>query len=93
MTTTGNKKVDERGKLALSALGLMMLFGSISCASSTVTLILHTWGMAVEFGVREVLGYIVATGIVGILSLVAVPVLFSIGAVIAVGPWTEERSN
>lgn len=85
--------MDEKVKLALSALGVMMLFGLISCASSTITLLLHTWDMAVEFGGREVFGYIVATSVVGILSVFAVPMLFAICTVMTVGPWTEGRSK
>ncbi|ARD14210.1 hypothetical protein B7R56_15730 [Pseudomonas savastanoi pv. retacarpa] len=83
----------KREAFALGAVGLMMLFGSISCASFTVTLVLHTWSMAVDLGVREVLSYIITTSIVGILSLLALPVLFLTAAAMAMGPWMEDRGD
>ncbi|HCT5749967.1 MULTISPECIES: hypothetical protein [Pseudomonas] len=85
--------MDDKVKLALSALGLMMLYGSFSWGNATVTLFMHAWDMTVALGFREVFGYLVATGVVGILSVLTIPMFFVFSLAMTIGPWTEGRSK
>ncbi len=85
--------MDEKAKLALSALGIMLLFGSISWGNATVALFMHTWDMTVALGFREVFGYLAATGVVGILSALMIPMLFVFSLAMTIGPWAEDRSR
>lgn len=85
--------MDEKAKLALSALGMMMLCGAISWGNTTITLFMHAWDMTVALGFREVFGYLVATGVVGILSVLMIPMLFVFSLAMTIEPWTEDRSR
>ncbi len=85
--------MDEKAKLVLSALGMMLLCGSISWGNATVTLFMHAWNMTVAVGFREVFGYLAATGVVGILSVLTIPMLFVFSLAMTIGPWTEIQSR
>ncbi|SIP94051.1 hypothetical protein [Aquipseudomonas alcaligenes] len=85
--------MDEKAKLVLSALGMMMLCGSISWGNATVTLFMYAWDMTVAFGLREVFGYLVVTGVVGILSVLTIPIVFVFSLAMTIGPWTEVQSR
>jgi hypothetical protein len=83
--------MDDKAKLAVSALGIMMLIGAIQCAHSTINLNLFAWNAAFEFGLREVFGYLVLTGVMSALSVVAVVLLSVMGVMMAIGPWRENQ--
>lgn len=85
--------MDEKAKLVLSAFGMMLLCGSISWGHATVTLFMHAWDMTVSAGFREVFGYLVATGVVGILSVLTIPMLFVFSLAMTIGSLTEIRSR
>lgn len=85
--------MDEKAKLVLSALGMMLLCGSISWGHATVTLFMHARDMTVSAGFREVFGYLVATGVVGILSVLTIPMLFVFSLAMTIGSLTEIRSR
>lgn len=85
--------MNEKEKLALSAFGIAMLLVGLFYAKHTVSLILFACDMTTEFGFRDVLGYLVATGVVSSLSVLAVPVFLLMGVAVTVEPWVGNRRS
>lgn len=85
--------MDNKAKLVVSALGISMLIGSVQFADSIFSLVLFAWQMLVTFGVREVWGYLVTTGLMSCLSALAIPLLLVTGAVLTFGPWKEPKTG
>lgn len=67
-------------QVLLRVVGLGLLWCAVVCAFSTVRLIVVTWALASREGVLEVIGYIVASGVVSALMVPCVLVLATIGA-------------
>ena len=85
--------MDNKAKLAVSALGISMLIGSVLLADSTVSLVLFAWQMLVTFGVQEVWGYLLTTGVMSCLSALAIPLLLFTGAVLTFATWKEPQDR
>ncbi|WEK31017.1 MAG: hypothetical protein P0Y58_02180 [Candidatus Pseudomonas phytovorans] len=81
--------MDAKARLAVSAVGISLLIGSVLCAHSTISLILFAWDMTGELGFREVFGYLVATTVASGLSFLTILTFIVVGALIAVAPWVE----
>lgn len=79
--------MNEQEKLALSGLGLALLYGAAFCAFSTLELISITGDMATSEGPAQVAGYIVATGIASVLAVPTVLLLGAFGTLLTVCPW------
>ena len=80
--------MNEKAKTAVSILGVGLLFGAIGCMTSTVRLIIFTWGMTVSDGAANVIGYIVATGVASVLTIPGVVFFGICGATLTTAPWS-----
>ena len=80
--------MDDKAKIAVSTVGVGLLFGAMSCMASTAQLIKCTWVMAVSEGAANVVGYIVATGVMSVLAIPAVALLCIFGAALTTSPWS-----
>ncbi len=80
--------MDDKAKIAVSILGVGLLFGAVGCMTSTVQLIKFTWGMTVSEGAANVIGYIVATGVMSVLTIPAVAFFCICGAALTTAPWS-----
>jgi hypothetical protein len=80
--------MSDKAKIAISTVGAGLLFGAMSCMVSTAQLIKCTWVMAVSEGATNVVGYIVATGIVSVLAIPAVALLCIFGVALTASPWS-----
>jgi len=82
--------MDDKAKIAVSTLGIGFLLGALCCTISTAQLIKFTWGMAINEGATNVIGYIVATGVISVLTIPAVALFCIFGAGLTIDPWSEK---
>ncbi|MGW8464222.1 hypothetical protein [Pseudomonas sp. CLCA07] len=80
--------MDDKAKIAVSTLGVGFLFGAIGCVTSTAQLIKFTWGMTVSEGAANVIGYIVGTGVISVLTIPIVAFFCIFGAALTTAPWS-----
>ncbi len=85
--------MSNKAELAVSVTGVAMLAGAVSYADSTFSLVMYAWQMTGTYGVREILGYLIVTGVLSGLSVLAIPLLFVTGFLMAAGPWMDPKDR
>jgi len=84
--------MDIKAKIAVSAMGIMLLAGVIGSTISTLRLFKFAWGVADAASALGVIGYTVGAGVVSVI-LVGMVILFSVvGSVLTVCPWRGEET-
>lgn len=85
--------MSNKAYFAVSVTGVAMLAGAISYADSTISLVMFALKMIGTYGVREILGYLVVTGIISGFSILAIPLLFVTGTILATGAWIDPKDR
>lgn len=71
--------MNEKEKVALSSFGIALLLAGCFCIKHAVSLVLFALDMTSSLGFREVLGYLVVTGVMVCLSALTAPLVLFIG--------------